>query len=112
MAEERAALRLLLQAPFRSVLKLERHISGGHGQRRRQFRQRTRCDGWHAALAYLRCTSWPLGEEVSDAVLEAALHKAAGTKTGDGRAPEPDWVEIHRELKRKHVTLQVLWDEY
>ncbi|ESY63184.1 hypothetical protein X743_33450 [Mesorhizobium sp. LNHC252B00] len=33
--------------------------------------------------------SWPLGEEVSDAVLEAALYKAAGTKTGHRRAPEP-----------------------
>lgn len=56
--------------------------------------------------------SWPLGEEVSDAVLEAALYKAAGTKTGHRRAPEPDWAWVHRELKRKHVTLQVLWDEY
>jgi transposase len=55
---------------------------------------------------------WPLGEEVTDAVLEAALYKAAGTKTGHRRCPEPDWAHIHRELKRKHVTLQILWDEY
>lgn len=34
--------------------------------------------------------SWPLGEEVSDAVLEVALYKTAGTKTGHRRAPEPD----------------------
>ncbi|GLS34992.1 hypothetical protein GCM10010869_05800 [Mesorhizobium tianshanense] len=25
---------------------------------------------------------------------------------------EPDWACVHRELKRKHVTLQILWDEY
>ena len=25
---------------------------------------------------------------------------------------EPDWAAVHRELKRKHVTLQILWDEY
>jgi transposase len=56
--------------------------------------------------------SWPLDEDVSDAVLEAALYKAAGTKTGHRRAPEPDWAEIHRELKRKHVTPQILWDKY
>ncbi|MEC5382381.1 IS21 family transposase [Aurantimonas sp. C2-6-R+9] len=55
---------------------------------------------------------WPLGEEVTDAVLEAALYKAAGTKTGHRRSVEPDWAKIHRELKRKHVTLQILWDEY
>ena len=26
--------------------------------------------------------------------------------------PEPDWVEVHRELKGKGVTLELLWDEY
>lgn len=56
--------------------------------------------------------AWPLGENVSDAVLEAALYRAAGTKTGHRRCPEPDWAAIHRELKRKHVTLQIVWDEY
>ena len=25
---------------------------------------------------------------------------------------EPDWPAIHRELKRKHVTLQIVWDGY
>lgn len=55
---------------------------------------------------------WPLGEEITDTVLEAALYKAAGTKTGHRRSVEPDWAQIHRELKRKHVTLQILWDEY
>ena len=25
---------------------------------------------------------------------------------------EPDWAALHRELKRKHVTLSILWDEY
>ncbi|CDM61458.1 transposase, fragment (plasmid) [Rhizobium favelukesii] len=62
-----------------------------------------------AAIAEL---SWPLSDEVSDAVLEAALYKAAGTKTGHRRSPEPDWAQVHRELKRKHMTLQILWDEY
>src|SRR5207237_956228 len=28
------------------------------------------------------------------------------------RHGEPDWAAIHRELKRKHVTLSILWDEY
>jgi len=55
---------------------------------------------------------WPLGEDVSDAVLETVLYHAAGTKTGHRRCPEPDWPRVHRELKRKHVTLQIMWDEY
>ena len=55
---------------------------------------------------------WPLGDEISDAVLEAALYGPAGKKTGHRRCPEPDWAVVHRELKRKHVTLQIVWDEY
>ena len=54
---------------------------------------------------------WPLGADVDDAGLEAALYHPAGTKTGHRRCPEPDWTEVHRELKRKHVTLQIIWDE-
>jgi transposase len=56
--------------------------------------------------------SWPLPAEMTDAALEAALFAAVGTKQGHRRHLEPDWTEIHRELKRKHVTLAILWDEY
>ena len=56
--------------------------------------------------------SWPLPAELTDGVLEARLFTAVGTKQGQRRHSESDWVEVHRELKRKHVTLQILWDEY
>jgi transposase len=56
--------------------------------------------------------SWPLPAEMTDSALEAALFAAIGTKQGHRRHIEPDWGEIHRELKRKHVTLAMLWDEY
>jgi hypothetical protein len=46
------------------------------------------------------------------AVLEAKLFADAGTKQGYRRQIEPDWASIHRELKRKHLTLSILWDEY
>src|SRR2546427_322276 len=49
---------------------------------------------------------------MTDRALETALFAAAGTKQGHRRHVEPDWAEIHRELKRKHVTLTMLWDEY
>lgn len=55
---------------------------------------------------------WPLPDDVTDATLEARLYKNAGTKQGHRRQVEPDWAVIHRELKRKHVTLSILWDEY
>ena len=56
--------------------------------------------------------SWPLSEDMTDAALEAKLFADAGTKQGYRRQIEPDWASIHRELKRKHVTLSILWDEY
>src|SRR6201984_765436 len=56
--------------------------------------------------------SWPLPAEMTDTALETALFAAAGAKQGHRRHIEPDWAEIHRELKRKHVTLAMLWDEY
>jgi transposase len=56
--------------------------------------------------------AWPLGDEVTDAVLEARMYRNAGKKQGHRQYAEPDWAWVHRELKRKHVTLSILWDEY
>ena len=49
---------------------------------------------------------------MSEEDLESLLFQEAGAKSGARRRPEPDWASVHRELKRKHVTLQILWDEY
>jgi transposase len=56
--------------------------------------------------------SWPLPDEMTDVALEERLFAAIGTKQGHRRQVEPDWAALHRELKRKHVTLSLLWDEY
>ncbi len=56
--------------------------------------------------------SWPLRDGVSDAELEAALYANRRSKRGHRLHAEPDWPAVHRELKRKHVTLQIVWDEY
>ena len=50
--------------------------------------------------------------EQTDVALEAALFSGSGKKIGHRLHPDPDWAAIHRELKRKHVTLTILWDEY
>jgi len=54
--------------------------------------------------------SWPLPEDVDDATLEQKLYPGQGE--GSCNRPEPDWEQIHRELRRKSVTLQLLWLEY
>jgi len=56
--------------------------------------------------------AWPLPEDLTDAVLEERLYGRAGTKQGLRRHAEPDWAVIHCELRRKHVTLSILWEEY
>src|SRR5690349_20490553 len=56
--------------------------------------------------------SWPIPDDLTDAVLEDRLYGRAGTKQGHRRHAEPDWAMIRRELKRKHVTLSILWEEY
>ena len=67
-------------------------------------------------LTLRRCEAaeigWPVAPDMSDAVLEERLFASSGTKQGHRRHAEPDWGEIHRELRRKHVTLAMLWDEY
>jgi transposase len=56
--------------------------------------------------------AWPLPEDMTDEALEAALYASRRSKRGHRRIVEPDWASVHRELKRKHVTLLILWDEY
>jgi transposase len=56
--------------------------------------------------------SWPLRDDQTDAWLEQTLYQSNGKKQGHRRCSEPDWALVHRELKRKHVTLSILWDEY
>ena len=56
--------------------------------------------------------SWEQVEALSDDALESALYANRRSKRGHRRIAEPDWGNVHRELKRKHVTLTILWDEY
>ena len=56
--------------------------------------------------------TWPLDVDLTDAILEQRLFTNVGVKPGHRRHEEPDWASVHREMKRKHVTLSVLWEEY
>src|SRR4051812_14134818 len=56
--------------------------------------------------------TWPLPEGLTDGALEALLFAGSGAMPGQRRKAEPDWVVVHRELRRPGVTLMLLWDEY
>ena len=54
---------------------------------------------------------WPLPPDLDDRALEERLYGRAAPPPTDER-PVPDWGLVHRELRRKSVTLQLLWTEY
>jgi len=55
--------------------------------------------------------SWPLPDGLSDGDLERLLFPRTA---GDVRGAfvQPDWAYVHGELRRKGVTLMLLWEEY
>lgn len=53
---------------------------------------------------------WTVAADLSDDEIEKRLFP--DTTTGEKRKPLPDWKEIHHELRRKGVTLALLWEEY
>lgn len=53
---------------------------------------------------------WPLPETMPDSVLERRLYRPKGEVATDER--EPVWDHVHREMRRKHMTLMLLWNEY
>jgi transposase len=58
--------------------------------------------------------SWPLPAECDEARLESLLFATRrGRPAGRENRPIPDFVALHSQLqKHKHLTLQLLWEEY
>jgi transposase len=53
--------------------------------------------------------TWPIPDEIDDAELERRLFP---TPDEAPKRAEPEWPKVHRELKRRGVTLVLLWQEY
>jgi transposase len=67
--------------------------------------------GEYIARARVIGITWPIPEELGDAELERRLFVRAGFHDGATR-PVPDWGKVHEELKRRGVTLMILWEEH
>jgi transposase len=97
--------------PMRKIREVLRLKAGGLSKRR------IAASLGISATAAMECVqrarraglSWPLPDGLDDAVLELRLYPPAAK---DEQRPLPNWGEIHRELKRPGVTLQLLWQEY
>jgi len=55
--------------------------------------------------------SWPLPDDLNDKDLARLFYPEAHT-TASSRYQQPDWINVHQELKRKETTKQLLWEEY
>ena len=105
MAQARLPMRKI-----RDVLRLsaaglsKRQIAASLGHRP------DRCRGVPAPGARGRYR-WPLPDDLGDDALERRLYPAPAAAAKDWRSL-PDWPAVHRELRRKGVTLQLVWEEY
>jgi transposase len=61
--------------------------------------------------ARLAGLSWPLPEELDEDALYRRLYPPV-SHPGQQAIPLPDWAHVHSELRRKGVTLRLLWVEY
>src|SRR2546423_3589575 len=55
--------------------------------------------------------TWPVPEGMDDGELERRLFTPPTFEEKPGQ-PLPDWSNVHKELKRRGVTLLLLWEEY
>jgi transposase len=53
---------------------------------------------------------WPLSPELDDVALEKKLYRLEPSPSAD--RPGPNWDWVMREMRKKHVTLSLLWQEY
>jgi transposase len=56
--------------------------------------------------------SWPLPEELTEEALELSLYPEELALPRGPQKPLPDWKKVNEELKKRHVTMALLWDEY
>jgi transposase len=55
---------------------------------------------------------WQEALMFSEDELETALYPRSVGTGSRGSIPMPDWTYVHKELRRKSMTLQLLWEEY
>lgn len=100
MRKIREVLRLKWECGL-SHRQVERSVRLGHGSVCNYLRR--------AKMAGLR---WEQVAGLTDAELEARLFASSGRQPPSGSKPLPDWCQVHRELKKRGVTLSLLWQEY
>lgn len=96
---------------IREILRLrwDQRLSYGEIAQSCSIGRTTVCD--YVRRATEAGLSWPLRQELDDGKLEELLFAEVGKELGR-KETAPDWAQIDRELRRKGVTLMLLWHEY
>lgn len=64
----------------------------------------------YVRLAGAAGLTWPLPDDLDDSGLEKLLYRQVTAR--EPTFAEPDYAAVHQELKKKGVTLTLLWEEY
>ncbi len=106
MATKRIPMRQL-----REILRLRLHAKLSMRQIRDSLRLSLGAIQKAVSKAEALALDWEAIEKLDDSHLAAKIYPQADTAKSSHKEL-PDWVEIYRELKRKGMTKQLLWDEY
>lgn len=94
----------------RDVLRLRHHVGLSLRQiaRTLDLAHSTVCE--YLQRAERAGLSWPLPEHLDETRLDRMLFPTPAPSRE--KRPEPDWRRLHHEMRRKGMTLQLLWQEY
>jgi hypothetical protein len=106
MSQERLTLRKI-----REILRLKEEVGLSNRAIARASKMSNSTVGEYLRRAHVANLGWPLPEWIS----EEELYRRLFPKDAQADEPErplPDWEYIQSELKKKSVTLKLLWIEY
>ena len=106
MPQERLSMRKI-----REVLRLKWECQLPHRAIARSCSISHSTVGEYVRLATQAGLSWPLPEDLDDDELCRRLYPDSDSSPRSSR-PLPDWAGVHTELRKKSVTLRLLWVEY
>ena len=106
MPQERLSMRKI-----REVLRLKWECQLPHRAIARSCSISHSTVGEYVRLATQAGLSWPLPEDLDDDELYRRLYPDSDSSPRSSR-PLPDWAGVHTELRKKSVTLRLLWVEY
>ena len=96
---------------LREILRLRLHADLSMRQIKHSLRISLGAIQKVTSKAQAQNLDWSAIEALNDQELARLFYPASDTRTS-GDLALPDWVDVHRELRRKGVTKHLLWEEY